>query len=120
MTISIFNKTNYKKSKLEKLKNFCTVVENQDSILKASQYLFISSSAISKHISSLEQDLGYKLFDRKGKRLALNKKGEEYYKIAKNLLLDIKKLYSPTLENIDKNEIKRVLGNYIHLWTKSV
>ena len=78
---------NYKKSKFEKLKGFCLVVENEDSIAKASKKSSQTPSTISKQISSLEQDLGYKLFDRIKNKLYLNEKGKEYYKIAKNILL---------------------------------
>jgi hypothetical protein len=100
---------NYKKSKLGKLRSFCAVVENQDSILKASEAIMISSSSVSKDISSLEKDLGYKLFDRIKNKLLINKNGQEYYKIAKNIILDLEQAYSRGLDNVDKSEISKIL-----------
>lgn len=48
------------------------------SILKASEKLYISSSALSKYIQNLEARLNVKLFDRIGKRFALTYAGERY------------------------------------------
>lgn len=48
------------------------------SILKASEKLYISSSALSKYIQNLESRLNVKLFDRIGKKFALTYAGERY------------------------------------------
>lgn len=46
------------------------------SFTKASQTLFISQPAISKHIKQLEEDYGTSLFERKGNSIALTEAGE--------------------------------------------
>lgn len=53
-------------------------VAKTGSILKASEKLFISSSALSKYIQNLESRLGIKLFDRNGKHFDLTYAGERY------------------------------------------
>lgn len=48
------------------------------SILKASEKLFVSSSALSKFVQKTESDLNLKIFDRVGKRFVLTYAGERY------------------------------------------
>ncbi|WP_309122675.1 LysR family transcriptional regulator [Paenibacillus sp.] len=57
------------------------VVEHR-SVNKASQALNISQPALSRKISSLEEDLGVKLFHRRGKRLELTRVGQISYEFA--------------------------------------
>ncbi len=45
-------------------------------------FLNISQPSLSKHIASLEHELGLKLFDRKGNRIVLNKNGEQFAQYA--------------------------------------
>jgi hypothetical protein len=84
---------NYKKNKLDQLKGFCAVVECGNSINHTAIKNCISTTTISKQIASLEEDLGFLLFDRAKNRLVINEKGKEYYKEAKKILLDLDKIY---------------------------
>jgi LysR family glycine cleavage system transcriptional activator len=68
----------YKKNKLDQLKGFCAVVEC-GTIVEAAKKLHLSESSISLQISSLEQDLKVKLFDKIGRNLKVNKAGRAYY-----------------------------------------
>lgn len=63
---------------MELLDVFAVVVE-QVSLNKASQLLNISQPALSRKIMKLEEELGVKLFIRKGKRLELTKVGQICY-----------------------------------------
>lgn len=81
----------------EQLKSFLAIVKYNHFTL-ASQKLYISQSSISKHIKSLEKDLGVELFNREHRNIKLTDAGEEFYKFAhkavddyKNILLDMKK-----------------------------
>lgn len=56
------------------LKNFLTIIEC-GSINKAAQKLFMSQSTLSQQVKQLEEEVGYELFDRKGKRLELTAEG---------------------------------------------
>ena len=53
-------------------------VAKTGSILKASEKLYVTSSAISKYIQTLEGRLNVKLFDRIGKKFQLTYAGERY------------------------------------------
>lgn len=81
----------------EQLKSFLAIVKYNHFTL-ASQELYISQSSISKHVKSLEKELGVELFNRQHRNIKLTDAGEEFYKFAnksmanyKNILLDMKK-----------------------------
>ncbi len=112
----------YKKSKIQQLKSFCTVVECEVSITKASEKLNISHSSISLHIKSLEYDLGYNLLNRNGKKISINANGEKYYKEAKNALLAMDIAYNGKLNISTKSAnliiFKNKLANIITIIKK--
>lgn len=73
----------YKKSRLNQLRGFCNVVQCDCSGVRAAEKSNIEPAAISKQISSLERDLGTKLFERsRGHRLSLTKEGRLFYELA--------------------------------------
>lgn len=81
----------------EQLKSFLAIVKYNHFTL-ASQELYISQSSISKHIKSLEKELGVELFNRQHRSVRLTDAGQEFYKFAqksmadyKNILIDMKK-----------------------------
>ena len=61
---------------LRHVRTFVTVVE-AGSVSKAALLLRIAQPALSRQISDLEQELGFKLFDRVGRRLLLTGEGEQ-------------------------------------------
>ncbi|WP_251551104.1 LysR family transcriptional regulator [Neobacillus muris] len=63
---------------LHQLFIFCSVAKNK-SFINASQELNISQPAISQHIRSLEEGLGKKLIERRGKLFRLTHHGETLY-----------------------------------------
>ena len=50
-------------------------ISQEGSIVKASKKLHLTQPALSKQLRLLEEDLGQKLFDRKGRKLVLNEHG---------------------------------------------
>ena len=62
-------------AKVAELKNFS----------KAAQEMYLTQPTISQHVSSLENYLGIKLFDRMGKEVALTRAGEILYRYAKQI-----------------------------------
>ena len=56
-----------------------------ENISKAAKELYIAQPALSKAIKDLEQELGYTLFERNGKKIFLNKNGDILYKYALQL-----------------------------------
>lgn len=63
---------------LTHLRYFCKLAETQHYTLAASE-LYISQPGLSGAISSLEDELGIPLFEKKGRNVRLNKYGKEFY-----------------------------------------
>ena len=61
---------------LKRLRTFVTVAD-LGTVSKAALRLRISQSALSRQISDLEYECGFKLFDRLGRRLFLTTRGEQ-------------------------------------------
>ena len=74
---------------LTQLKHFIAVASN-NSIKKAAEELFVTSSALSKSISKLEEELGVSLFERTSNSLRLNKAGKLVLLYAKNVIEELK------------------------------
>ncbi len=75
---------------LAQLKYFSALAKNQNLTATANQ-LFVSPSALSIAISSLEKEIGLKLFDRSGKQLRLNDAGYELANYVDNALSELQK-----------------------------
>jgi LysR family glycine cleavage system transcriptional activator len=56
------------------------------SFTKAAGELFITQSAVSRQIKTLEEHLGVALFDRRPRALALTEKGQDLYRVATDVL----------------------------------
>lgn len=65
-------------SKLERIKTFITVVEEQGFGLAAKK-LHVTPAAVSKQIQSLEDQLGVSLLQRSTRRLELTELGQQYF-----------------------------------------
>ena len=74
-----------------RLKVFRSVAVNL-SFTKASQELFISQPAISKHIQELEKEYNTRLFDRMGNRIQITRAGQLLLDHANKILGDYQKL----------------------------
>lgn len=61
------------------LKYFRVVAQSMN-LTRAAEQLYISQSSLSQTIHRLESELGYPLFDRKGKRIELNDNGKIFLK----------------------------------------
>ncbi len=68
-----------------KLKTFVTVAEH-GTLTRAADVLLRSQSAITQQIQILEDELGLRLFERKGGRVYLSSDGEHIYTLAKDKL----------------------------------
>ena len=73
---------------LNQLRYFQTVARYEQ-MTKAAEELHISQSSLSKTISMLEKDVGAKLFDRLGNRIALNSVGKAFLSRVDRLLLEL-------------------------------
>jgi DNA-binding transcriptional LysR family regulator len=70
---------------LRRLKTFVTVAEH-GTVSKAADVLHITQPALSRQIRGLEQELGFKLFGRTGRRLVLTPRGEQLLGDCRSLL----------------------------------
>jgi DNA-binding transcriptional LysR family regulator len=70
---------------LRHVRTFVAVAE-LGTVSAAALRLRVAQPALSRHISDLEADLGYKLFDRLGRRLVLTSEGEQLLSDCRGLL----------------------------------
>ena len=73
------------KISLRGLRTFC-VAARHESFRTASEELFITASAVSHQIKSLEEELGEQLFDRTGRDISLTEAGKALYEDARPLI----------------------------------
>lgn len=65
---------------------FLIAAAESGSLNKASEQLYTTQSNVSKIIKKLEEELGYKLFIRKGKGVFLTPEGEKAYRFAREII----------------------------------
>lgn len=85
-------------------------VDKEQSFSKAASNLFISKSALSESISSLEHELNVPIFTRKKKEIATTEAGKKIIKQAQVILKELDKLYSLSDESpslIDYDDVVR-------------
>lgn len=70
------------------MKAFVAVAET-NSFSLAAERIFLTQSAVSKRIATLEEELGVKLFDRIGKSTSLNEAGRKLLPRANNMLQEM-------------------------------
>ena len=80
---------------LRQLQYFVSIIDN-NSFSIAAEENFISQSAISQQIQSLEKELGYDLLIRNNRKFNLTTAGEYFYKESKKILSDIDNLQIKT------------------------
>lgn len=78
---------------LKQLEAFATVAE-EGSFSKAAKALFLTQPTVSAHISSLEKELGVRLFIRNTKEVNLSEDGKTLYGYAKQMIILQKKIES--------------------------
>jgi DNA-binding transcriptional LysR family regulator len=70
---------------MKHLETFCKVAE-LESFSRAGEVIYLTQPTVSGHIASLEQTVGFKLFDRLGRRVSLTNGGKVFYHYAKEIL----------------------------------
>lgn len=70
---------------LRRARTFVTVAQ-LGTVSKAAQHLHIAQPALSRQITDLERELGFRLFDRVGRRLVLTSEGEQFLGDCRGLL----------------------------------
>lgn len=75
----------YKSDRLKPLRAFCQTVR-LGSVSRAAEALYVSQPAITLQLQALERDLGARLFERSGRRLAPTREGQLLYEMAQPLV----------------------------------
>ena len=76
---------------IRQIKYFHSVVKN-DNFSLAAEECNISQSAISQQIKSLEEKLGFLLFERRNRKCILTPAGEQFYKKSLILIADYERI----------------------------
>lgn len=82
---------------LNYIKEFVVLAETEN-FLEAAETLFISQSSLSKHIKTIEQEVGVTLFDRTTRKVHLNDAGKLFLSYAKEIA-NLQYAYTTALMN---------------------
>lgn len=93
----------------KQMKYFISVVETH-SFTEAAERHYISQSAISQQIKSLEKELGVQLLIRKNRTFVLTEAGEYFYRHGKSLLEELKVLKQETIRRGEDHELSLKIG----------
>ena len=94
---------------LRQIKYFQTVVE-KGSFTEAAEACYISQSAISQQIQSLEKEIGVKLFERKNRKFTLTPAGEHFYKKTVVLSSELERICRETVRIAHKDNAVLNIG----------
>lgn len=88
--------------KLQQLKYLVEIVRQRLNVTDAAHALFTSQPGVSQHIRQLEEELGLKIFVRRGKRVvALTRAGQEVFSVAERILSEAENLKRIATETQD-------------------
>lgn len=98
------------------IKEFVVLVETGN-YMEAAEKLFISPSALSRHIKSMEEELGTPLFERTARKVHLNTFGAIFLPYAKEIS-DIQRKYMTSIHNSLKKSPATVTAGSIPMMTQ--
>ncbi len=81
---------------------YAVEVEKTGSITKAAQNFYMNQPHLSKIIRELERDLGCDIFDRTSRGMVPTKKGEEFLRYAKAILVQEEQIEALCVKNSEK------------------
>ncbi len=85
------------------LRYFCLTAELEH-VTKAANQLGVSQPFLTKIIGQIEEEIGVKLFDNKGRSIKLNAYGKAYYIHAKRVLMEVENLQQSMEEMLDRQD----------------
>ena len=90
---------------LENMRHFKAVAD-WGSLNLAANKINISPSAVSRSIKMIEEDLGYQVFQRVGRKIVINQDGRRFLEKVNNILSSYQGIYSDSLANEIDGSIK--------------
>ncbi|MFN3310582.1 MAG: LysR family transcriptional regulator, partial [Thermomonas sp.] len=103
----------YKGSRLKPLRAFCQVAR-LGSISRAAEALYLSQPAVTLQLQALERELGVRLLERSGRRLAPTREGELLYAMARPLVEGLDGLaaqFREQVRGLDAGELHVAAGS---------
>ena len=94
---------------LSHLKEFVYLAETL-SFKRTAEHFYVSRSVISRHLASIEEALGTKLFDRGGQFVKLTNEGEVFYSEVRVVLQDFERALERVREAKNSNGITARIG----------
>lgn len=88
---------------IKQLEQIIAVVECK-TLSAASEKLYISQPALTKSIKRLEEELGFELFERVGKKLLINENGRIVYDTACRILITLNQMKQTLNQNMTANK----------------
>lgn len=108
----------YKQARYKLLKTFF-IVAQKESITDAAESLFISQPTVTLQIQALEREMGKKLFERRGPRIALTPEGRSLYHLIQPLVAGVdslKETFAASLGKIEDGELCIAAGQSASLY----
>jgi LysR family glycine cleavage system transcriptional activator len=90
---------------LRGLRTFCAAAEHE-SFSAAGETLFITPSAVSHQIKSLEEELGHRLFDRNARDLKLTATGKALFNDIAPVIRELDRIVAALREDVEKTSIR--------------
>ena len=94
---------------LRQMKYFVAVVEC-NGFTAAAERCYISQSAISQQISSLEGELGVSLLKRDGRKISVTSAGEYFYRRSKAIIAETDEVRAETIRIGSDSELRLSIG----------
>lgn len=89
----------YKGDRLKPLRAFCQTAR-LGSVSRAAEALYLSQPAVTLQLQALEREMGIRLFERSGRRLAPTREGQALYELARPLVEGLDALDSAFRERV--------------------
>lgn len=103
----------YKSDKLKPLRAFCQTAR-LGSVSRAAEALYLSQPAVTLQLQALEREMGVRLLERSGRRLALTREGQELYELARPLVEGLDGLegtFRERIRGLDAGELNVAAGS---------
>lgn len=88
---------------------YLVAISHKKSFSAASENLYITPQSLSRSISSMENELGVKLFERDSKGVQFTREGEKFLEVAKQITT----LYQSALKDLDESSRRGMEDKYV-------
>lgn len=118
MTTAAPTRVYYKRNRLKQLRAFCHAARN-NSVTAAAERMHLSQPTVSLLVKSLENELGTRLFERRGPRISLTPEGKILHELAEPLVEGVENLgavFAERCRNITSGQLDIAAGESTTLY----